>query len=368
MSSHTSLLEKPSTVLSRNPEEIPWTETELKKRNYLLELFAKKTLGTSTGSLIHDIWQEVGPDAARKFLGHTQWLVNYWLLQHAFSIGIGDTIADASTMETLNRARDDAENSAQKSLYESNNLKAMVTTDRTLPHFTKDDYGPESSGFVENSYLRGLTPQQLFLHAMGGREGLINTAVKTSETGYIQRRLGKHQRVTAYGVLKPGGCIHIAVVNGVGACLHCTYVLLLFIYSPPDKRVKMAKLVAIFGFVAAIISVTLFVLHGTIRLKFLGSSCSGLTSIVYAFSLLAMIKTESVDCMSFLDTFLMFLDAGAWTLHSFLLKDLYFEIPNFIGLILGLAQIIVYVIYKMRPVSETRPAMILSLENAEMGV
>lgn len=32
---------------------------------------------------------------------------------------------------------------------------------RTLPHFTKDDYGPESRGFVENSYLRGLTPQVL---------------------------------------------------------------------------------------------------------------------------------------------------------------------------------------------------------------
>jgi len=43
--------------------------------------------------------------------------------------------------------------------------------DRTLPHFTKDDYGPESRGFVENSYLRGLTPQEFFFHAMGGREG-----------------------------------------------------------------------------------------------------------------------------------------------------------------------------------------------------
>jgi len=46
--------------------------------------------------------EEVGPDAARKFLGHTQWLVNYWLLQNGFSIGIGDTIADASTMQTIN--------------------------------------------------------------------------------------------------------------------------------------------------------------------------------------------------------------------------------------------------------------------------
>ena len=62
---------------------------------------------------------------------------------------------------------------------------------RTLPHFIKDDYGPESKGFVENSYLAGLTPNEFYFHAMGGREGLIDTAVKTSETGYIQRRLIK---------------------------------------------------------------------------------------------------------------------------------------------------------------------------------
>ncbi|CAD6260248.1 unnamed protein product [Miscanthus lutarioriparius] len=209
--------------------------------------------------------EEVGLDAASKFLGYTQWLVNYWLLQNGFSIGIGDMIADAATMENINytncttkdgvkelikqardkqfeatpgrtmmesfenkvneilkTARDDAGSSAQKSLSQSNNLKAMVTagskgtfinisqmaacvgqqniegkripfgfTDRTLPHFMKDDYGPKSHGFVENSYLQGLTPQEFFFHAMGGREGLIDTAVKTSETGYIQQRLVK---------------------------------------------------------------------------------------------------------------------------------------------------------------------------------
>ncbi|KAJ1505379.1 DNA-directed RNA polymerase II subunit rpb1 [Coelomomyces lativittatus] len=62
---------------------------------------------------------------------------------------------------------------------------------RALPHFVKDDHSPESRGFVENSYLRGLNPQEFFFHAMGGREGLIDTAVKTAETGYIQRRLVK---------------------------------------------------------------------------------------------------------------------------------------------------------------------------------
>jgi DNA-directed RNA polymerase II subunit RPB1 len=241
------------------------TIVRIEKGELLSGILCKKTLGTSAGSLIHVIWEEVGPDAARKFLGHTQWLVNYWLLQNAFSMGIGDTIADAATMEqinefisvaknavkelirkasttgldqepgrsktetfenqvnqVLNKARDDAGTQAQQSLAESNNLKTMVTAGskgsfinisqmtacvgqqnvegkripygflgRTLPHFTKNDNGPESRGFVENSYLRGLTPQEFFFHAMGGREGLIDTAVKTSETGYIQRRLVK---------------------------------------------------------------------------------------------------------------------------------------------------------------------------------
>ena len=208
---------------------------------------------------------EHGLQGARAFLGCHQRVVNHWILQRSYSIGIGDTIADAKTMDdivatieaskrevkalveraqsaelecqpgktmmesfeqsvnqVLNKARDIAGTRAGNSLKESNNVKNMVTTgskgsfinisqmiacvgqqnvegkripfgflQRSLPHFTKDDYGPESRGFVENSYLRGLTPQECFFHAMGGREGLIDTAVKTAETGYIQRRLVK---------------------------------------------------------------------------------------------------------------------------------------------------------------------------------
>ncbi|MFW6458862.1 MAG: DNA-directed RNA polymerase subunit A', partial [Halodesulfurarchaeum sp.] len=44
-------------------------------------------------------------------------------------------------------------------------------------------------GFVENSYTGGLTPKEFFFHAMGGREGLVDTAVRTSKSGYLQRRL-----------------------------------------------------------------------------------------------------------------------------------------------------------------------------------
>jgi DNA-directed RNA polymerase II subunit RPB1 len=62
---------------------------------------------------------------------------------------------------------------------------------RTLPHFCKYDDSPMARGFVENSYISGLLATELFFHAMGGRIGLIDTAVKTSQTGYIQRRLIK---------------------------------------------------------------------------------------------------------------------------------------------------------------------------------
>jgi DNA-directed RNA polymerase II subunit RPB1 len=62
---------------------------------------------------------------------------------------------------------------------------------RTLPHYSKFDDSPRARGFVENSFISGLSPDELFFHAMGGRVGLIDTAVKTSQTGYIQRRLIK---------------------------------------------------------------------------------------------------------------------------------------------------------------------------------
>lgn len=122
----------------------------------------------------------------------------------------------------LNDARKKTGSSVQNSLSDFNQFKAMVVSGakgspinisqiiacvgqqnvegkripfgfkhRTLPHFIQNDFSPESKGFVENSYLKGLNPTEFFFHAMGGREGLIDTACKTAETGYIQRRLIK---------------------------------------------------------------------------------------------------------------------------------------------------------------------------------
>ncbi|KAK2717573.1 hypothetical protein QYM36_006380 [Artemia franciscana] len=241
------------------------TKVMVEHGELIMGILCKKTLGASAGSILHIIFLELGHDICGKFYGNIQTVVNNWLLYEGHSIGIGDTIADPQTYNSiqttikkakedvidvitkahnneleptpgntlrqtfenqvnriLNDARDKTGGSAKNSLTEYNNLKAMVVSGskgsninisqviacvgqqnvegkripfgfrkRTLPHFIKDDYGPESRGFVENSYLAGLTPSEFYFHAMGGREGLIDTAVKTAETGYIQRRLIK---------------------------------------------------------------------------------------------------------------------------------------------------------------------------------
>lgn len=260
-----NLLRNSSTHDSDKNASIRDTEVLIEKGELLTGIVDKRTVGSSSGSLIHVIWMEHGPMHTKDFLSRCQKVVNNWLLIHSFSVGIGDTIAEVNSTENikntlvtakekikkligmaregkipcqpgknmmesfeykvntkLNAARDKSGEIATKSLSFRNNVKAMVNAGskgseinicqimacvgqqnvegrripfafqkRTIPHFTKDDYGPESRGFVENCYISGLTPQEFFFHAMGGREGLSDTAVKTSETGYIQRRLMK---------------------------------------------------------------------------------------------------------------------------------------------------------------------------------
>jgi DNA-directed RNA polymerase II subunit RPB1 len=126
------------------------------------------------------------------------------------------------TFGILNRALELAGDAGQASLANENRMTAMVKAgskggpiniaqmiacvgqqnidgkripygfeDRTLPHFKRYDDSAAARGFIENSFITGLSPQEFFFHAMSGREGLIDTAVKTAETGYIQRQLIK---------------------------------------------------------------------------------------------------------------------------------------------------------------------------------
>jgi len=127
---------------------------------------------------------------------------------------------ESRIMSELGKARDEAGKIASKHLGMGNNAVVMARTGarasmlnltqmagslgqqavrgerpkrgydrRTLVHFKKGELGAGSRGFVKSSYKDGLTPLEYFFHSMGGREGLVDTAVRTSRSGYMQRRL-----------------------------------------------------------------------------------------------------------------------------------------------------------------------------------
>lgn len=74
---------------------------------------------------------------------------------------------------------------------EGRRVPTMVSG-KTLPSFKPFDTSARAGGYVANRFLTGIRPQEYYFHCMAGREGLIDTAVKTSRSGYLQRCLIKH--------------------------------------------------------------------------------------------------------------------------------------------------------------------------------
>jgi DNA-directed RNA polymerase subunit A' len=131
-----------------------------------------------------------------------------------------DETLEMKIMQTLGKARDSAGDIAEEHFADDNPAVVMAESgargsmlnltqmagcvgqqavrgerinrgyeDRTLSHYKPNDLSAEAHGFVEHSYTGGLNPREFFFHAMGGREGLVDTAVRTSKSGYLQRRL-----------------------------------------------------------------------------------------------------------------------------------------------------------------------------------
>nr|WNL50038.1 RNA polymerase RPB1 large subunit [Marseillevirus sp.] len=74
---------------------------------------------------------------------------------------------------------------------EGGRIKMLISGERRcLPHFVYEENGPEERGFISCSYYEGMSAIHAFFAAMGGREGIIDTAVKTADSGYLQRKIG----------------------------------------------------------------------------------------------------------------------------------------------------------------------------------
>jgi len=236
----------------------------------------KQNLSDSHSSIVHKLDKEYGAKVAVDFVSYFQFLMNHFLIERGFSIGLQDCILNNSnslsneckiksemikyfieaqsiiSSETdenmreqrinncLNNATSVGQKISKESLDFDNSLNCMVLSgskgsyvniaqitgiigqqnvdgkripknfgNRTLPHYYSNDENYlktnidpslenklleqlfESRGFVTTSYIKGLNPKQLFFHAAGGREGVIDTAIKTAKSGYIQRKLVK---------------------------------------------------------------------------------------------------------------------------------------------------------------------------------
>lgn len=214
-------------------------------------LLNKAIIGTSDDTLIHHIFLMAGHKVAATFIHMIQKAATRWLDIRGFSVGISDCIVEhdkidfdalekkltdtffktsgkwndndeveltealgeltkleppANLVNVDNRLLDMINSGAKGSMANFNQItrlvgqqvadegritKAFSGGTRTLPHYTKYDHSAESRGLVKNSFLTGLSPQEFFFHAQGGRVGIIDTACKTSVTGAQYRRLVK---------------------------------------------------------------------------------------------------------------------------------------------------------------------------------
>ena len=91
-----------------------------------------------------------------------------------------------------------------------------MSSGRTMPSFAPYDPNPRADGFIADRFLTGIRPQEYYFHCMAGREGLVDTAVKTSRSGYLQRCLVKHLEELKV-------CYDHTVRNGEGSVVQFLY-------------------------------------------------------------------------------------------------------------------------------------------------
>lgn len=216
----------------------------------------KKAIGTKMNSIAQILTKSYGNQTAADFLSNVQFLVNRWLPSRGFSVGIRDCMIEnfdeiektlqkayAECQEKIEIGNETLEKELNSILNSTTNVGMKITKEgmkdgkdnrfvvmyksgakgshincsqitafvgqqnvrgqripknisggtRCLPFFEPNDNTPAARGFVNRSYMAGLTPQQMYFAAMGGREGLIDTAIKTAQTGYSQRKIVKKQ-------------------------------------------------------------------------------------------------------------------------------------------------------------------------------
>lgn len=149
----------------------------------------------------------------------------------------------------------------------------------------------------------------------------------------------------------------LLTINSMGCFVQTGYIIFYLIYAPKKARVLTVKLILlfnVFGFGAILLS-TFFLAKGANRVHVLGWICDSFAVSVFAAPLCILrkvIRTKSVEYMPFFLSFFLTLSAVMWFGYGMLLKDYFVAVPNIVGFVFGVLQMILYVIYKKKKGAE----------------
>nr|QHT64215.1 sugar efflux transporter 15 [Litchi chinensis] len=155
---------------------------------------------------------------------------------------------------------------------------------------------------------------------------------------------------TYYALIK-GDAFLLITINSFGCIIETIYIVIFLVYATIDKRNSALKIFLSMnlGAFSLILVITHFVLKGNQQIVVLGWICVGFSVSVFAapLSIMALvIKTKSVEFMPFTLSFFLTMSAVMWFGYGLLLKDICIALPNVIGFLLGLVQMMLYVYYK----------------------
>ncbi|XP_011020821.1 PREDICTED: bidirectional sugar transporter N3-like [Populus euphratica] len=153
-----------------------------------------------------------------------------------------------------------------------------------------------------------------------------------------------------YAMLKKD-TILLVTINSFGCLIETTYIAIYIVYATRESRVSTIKLLISMnmGLFSLILLLAHFLVSGSVRVKVLGWLCVALSVCVFAAPLNILkqvIRTKSVEFMPFTLSFFLTLSAVMWFAYGLLLKDLCVALPNILGFILGLLQMVLYGIYR----------------------
>ncbi|EYU41288.1 hypothetical protein MIMGU_mgv1a019412mg, partial [Erythranthe guttata] len=150
-----------------------------------------------------------------------------------------------------------------------------------------------------------------------------------------------------YGAIEKDGHLLIGV-NAFGCVVETVYIIMYIVYSPPHHKIRIIRLLSILlCILCTIILFTFFMWKGNTREEIVSWICFGASISVYGAtvgSVVRAIRTRSVAFMLITLTCVLTVNAIIWGVYGFLRGDAAIWVPNTISLVLGVVQVIVYLV------------------------